>query len=91
MVRRGAICRTLGCQPGEVLRYVPDDGPGQSGSGRRLAGPGAVGSGRRAEQQPAQGGHQDQRGQGRPQGGRVGDAADERGDQAADADGQARG
>ncbi|MGW7261021.1 helix-turn-helix domain-containing protein [Streptomyces sp. NPDC054834] len=21
-----AICRTLGCQPGDVLRWVPDDG-----------------------------------------------------------------
>ncbi|MFF7656406.1 helix-turn-helix domain-containing protein [Streptomyces sp. NPDC007983] len=22
-----AICRTLGCQPGDVLRYVPDEAP----------------------------------------------------------------
>jgi putative transcriptional regulator len=22
-----AICRTLACQPGDVLRWVPDDGP----------------------------------------------------------------
>ncbi|GAB2903617.1 helix-turn-helix domain-containing protein [Streptomyces mayteni] len=22
-----AICRTLGCQPGDVLRWVPDDDP----------------------------------------------------------------
>lgn len=21
-----AICRTLGCQPGDVLRWIPDDG-----------------------------------------------------------------
>ncbi|QLH25673.1 helix-turn-helix transcriptional regulator [Streptomyces sp. Rer75] len=25
-----AICRTLNCQPGDVLRYVPDDGPGEA-------------------------------------------------------------
>lgn len=24
--RLDAICRTLGCQPGDVLRWVPDDG-----------------------------------------------------------------
>lgn len=24
-----AICRTLNCQPGDVLRHVPDDGPGE--------------------------------------------------------------
>ncbi|MEV5599611.1 helix-turn-helix transcriptional regulator [Streptomyces sp. NPDC052496] len=26
-----AICRTLGCQPGDVLRWVPDDGTDDDG------------------------------------------------------------
>ncbi|WP_275003261.1 helix-turn-helix domain-containing protein [Promicromonospora iranensis] len=33
-----AICEVLGCQPGDVLRWVPDDGDDESGaapSGKR--------------------------------------------------------
>ncbi|WP_433699482.1 helix-turn-helix domain-containing protein [Nocardiopsis sp. CA-288880] len=28
-----AICRTLECQPGDVLRWVPDDGAPEAGQG----------------------------------------------------------
>lgn len=28
-----AICRTLSCQPGDVLRWVPDDGTETAGTG----------------------------------------------------------
>ncbi|MGW8527046.1 MULTISPECIES: helix-turn-helix domain-containing protein [Nocardiopsidaceae] len=28
-----AICRTLECQPGDVLRWVPDDGGREAGQG----------------------------------------------------------
>ena len=27
-----AICRELGCQPGDILEYVPDEGEGSGGT-----------------------------------------------------------
>ena len=52
-----AICRELGCQPGDLLEYVPGPPPAQTaGSDRQVAGPGPQTGGPGPEDSPSGGG-----------------------------------
>jgi len=52
-----AICRELGCQPGDLLEYVPGPPPAQTaGSDRQVPGPDPQAGGPGPEVSPSEGG-----------------------------------